>query len=65
MQMVLEVIADGALAAFANIVAGAFVLPDLAAARLRASLADTMQALGHSVTGYAGATSAVREPAST
>jgi hypothetical protein len=53
-QMMLEVIADGALAAAANILAGALVAPDLASARLRASLADALQALGHSVSSYAG-----------
>ena len=57
-QMMLEVIADGALAALANILAGAVVAPDLASARLRASLADALQALGHSVSGYAGVSSA-------
>ena len=58
--MLLEVIADGALAAAANIAAGAVVLPDLASARLRASLADALQALGHSVSGYAGLLTAER-----
>ena len=53
--MLLEVIADGALAALANILSGALVAPDLASARLRASLADALQAMGHSVSGYAGA----------
>lgn len=46
--------ADGALAAFATIAAGAVVLPDLASTRLRRSLADTLEALGHCVSGYAG-----------
>lgn len=58
--MMLEVIADGALAALANILAGALVLPDLASARLRVSLADALQALGHSVSGYAGVLPAQR-----
>lgn len=54
-QVILEVLADGALASLANVLVGAFVFPDLASSRLRHGLADTLQALGHSVSGYAGA----------
>ena len=50
----LEVLADGAFAAFVNVASGALVLPTLASGQLRASMAQTMLALGHSVSGYSG-----------
>ncbi len=54
LQVVLQVLADGAFAAFVNVAAGAAVMPCLASTKLRRSLAATLRALGHSVSGYSG-----------
>lgn len=54
LQVVLQVLADGAFAAFVNVAAGATVMPCLASTKLRQSLAATLRALGHSVSGYSG-----------
>ncbi len=53
--MIVQLLAVAAGSSIVNIAAGALVLPQLASMDLSGALAETLLALGHSVTGQASA----------
>ena len=51
-KVVLSLLFDGVIAGLATALSGALVLPTLAGDKLRDSLADALQGLGHSISGW-------------